>query len=309
MIITVTLNPAMDRTIIVPGFLVGSVNVVETTRTDVGGKGINVSKVIRKLGGESIALGIAGGQNGCEIKKHLNTEEIKHHFVQDKVETRVNIKIIDSLNETYTDINQQGGPYCPDSYDKVGEKLFALVKEEDTVIISGSLPYGADEDIYNKWIRKCKEKGAKVFIDVNGTLLKRVIKEKPYFIKPNNHELEVMSGNKLESMMDYITVSKHIIKDGVKKVVISLGEKGALYVTQDKILYGQGLRVKVNSTVGAGDSMVAAFSFGEEKGLSEEETFRLAIATSAASVMCKGTTAPDYTDIKKLMDMVTYERL
>lgn len=309
MIITVTLNPAMDKTVIIPGFLMGSVNTIETKRLDVGGKGINVSKVIKKLGGESLALGIVGGNSRYEIENYLNVEEVKHDFVHDKVETRVNIKVIDPINETYTDMNEQGGPYDYTSYEKVEEKLFSIVKEGDIVVISGSIPYGGDEQIYSRWIRECKKKGVKTFLDVNGNLLKMAIKEQPYLIKPNNHELEVMSGKKLENISDYINVSKELIKTGVKKVVISLGEKGALYVTEDKILYGQGIKVKVSSTVGAGDSMVAALSFGEEKGLSEEETFQLALATSAASVTCNGTIAPEYKDIYKLLHKVTYERM
>ncbi len=309
MIITVTLNPAMDKTIIIPEFKMGNVNRVETKRTDVGGKGINVSKAIKKLGGESIALGIVGGNSGYDIINYLNIEEIKHDFIHDKVETRVNIKVVDPINGTYTDMNEQGGPYDKTSYEKVEEKLFSLAKEGDIVVISGSLPYGGDEHVYSKWIRECKKKGVKTFLDVNGELLKIAIKEQPYFIKPNNHELQVMCGKKLENITDYINVSKELIKSGVKKIVVSLGEKGALYVTEGKILYGHGIKVKVNSTVGAGDSMVAAFSLAEEKGLSEEETFQLAIATSAASVMCNGTTAPDYKDIHNLLGEVTYERM
>jgi 1-phosphofructokinase len=307
MIITVTLNPAMDKTVIIPGFLVGSVNSIETKRMDVGGKGINVSKVIKKLGGESVALGIVGGNSGYDIKNYLNKEEIKHDFVHDKVETRVNIKVIDPINDTYTDMNEQGGPYHSTSYETVEEKLYSIVKEWDIVIFSGSLPFGADEKIYSKWISYCNKKGAKTFLDVNGNLLRKALNEQPYFIKPNNHELEVMSGRKLFSITDYISVSKDILKSGVKKVVISLGEKGALYVSKDIILYGQGIKVNVSSTVGAGDSMVAAFAFGEEKKLSEEETFKLAIATSAASVMTEGTKAPEYDDMLKLLEKVTYK--
>lgn len=307
MIITVTLNPAMDKTVIIPRFQVGNVNSIESKRMDVGGKGINVSKVIKKLGGESIALGIVGGNSGDEIKNYLDNEGIKHDFIHDKVETRVNIKVVDPINETYTDINEQGGPYHNISYEMVEEKLHSIAKEGDIVILSGSLPLDADEKVYSKWIGYCNKKGIKTFLDVNGNLLKRVMNDQPYLIKPNNKELEVMCGRQLENIEDYINVARDIIKSGVTKIVISLGEKGALYITKNKVLHGQGLKVNVNSTVGAGDSMVAAFALGEEKKLSEEETFKLAIATSAASVMAEGTKAPEYHDILKLLDKVTYK--
>lgn len=305
MIITVTLNPAMDKTVIIPRFQVGNVNSIEKKRMDVGGKGINVSKVIKKLGGESIALGIVGGNSGYEIKNYLDNEGIKQDFVHDKAETRVNIKVVDTINETYTDINDQGGPYHSTSYEMVEEKLCSIVKEGDIVILSGSLPLGADEKIYSKWIGYCNNKGVKTFVDVNGNLLKKAIDNQPYLIKPNNHELEVLYGTQLENITDYINVARGIVKTGVKKIVISLGENGALYITKDKVFHGQGLKVNVKSTVGAGDSMVAAFAYGEEKKLSDEETFKLAIATSAASVMTEGTKAPEFHDIIELLDKVT----
>ena len=189
MIYTVTLNPALDKTVEIPSLTVDSVNRITTMRTDPGGKGINVSKVIDKLGKKSIATGILGGDTGNAIQSALQAMGLETSFRFVKGETRTNLKVIDPVNHTNTDINEPGVTVSEEILNGVLQDLLTKVKTEDLVVISGSLPKGSPKDTYYTWVKACKEAGAKVILDADGDLLAAGIKASPYLIKPNNHEL------------------------------------------------------------------------------------------------------------------------
>jgi len=301
MIYTLTLNPALDKTIEIPNFTLDTVNRVTTLRLDAGGKGINVSKVIKKMGGESVALGILGGNSGKSIKNMLDLEGIKSDFYFTEKETRTNLKIVDKANNTFTDINESGElieNLCIDNY--LYNKLSKLQKN-DIIVIAGSLPKGADQDTYKTFIIKCKEKGIKVFFDADGDALKNGIQACPYLIKPNIDELSRIFGTPLKSIKEIKSAADSLISKGINFVAVSMGGDGALFVTEKATIFAEAIPVEVKSTVGAGDSMVAALALSEEKGLSITDTARLAVATSAANVMCEGTQAADMKKIEELL--------
>lgn len=306
MIYTITLNPALDKTAQIDSFTVGSVNRISTMRTDPGGKGINVSKVIASLEGQSCALGILGGRIGSIIKTSLDCQNIKTDFIFVEDETRVNLKIIDSVAGTNTDINEPGNSVSQDVLDQVLKKLLEHITPGDIVVFAGSVPNGAPKDIYRVWIESCKKKGAKTIVDADGELLYEAIKSKPYLIKPNIFELERIMCRRFISTHEIAEAGKQLVKDGIEKVVISLGENGALFITKDKAIHGFGLEVKVISTVGAGDSMVASLALSEEAELPLEQAVKNAIATSAANVMCSGTQAAGMQEILNLIEKVEY---
>ena len=310
MIYTVTLNPALDKTVEIPSFAADSVNRITTMRTDPGGKGINVSKVISKLGGQSIATGILGGDTGLAIQSALKTMGLKTSFRFTEGETRTNLKGIDPVNHTNTDINEPGVTVSEEILNGLLAQLTAGLEKGDIVVLSGSLPKGSPRDTYYTWTGACKKAGAKVILDADGELLEAGLKASPYLIKPNNHELSQLLGETLATPEELNKAARRLMEEhGIAKVVVSMGGKGALYVTQDETIYAEGLKVPVGSTVGAGDSVVAALAVAEESGMGLEETVRLSTATGGANVMCSGTQAAEYEVIQELLPKVVFQKI
>ena len=178
------------------------------------------------------------------------------------------------------------------------------MKEGDIFVLSGSIPKGLNSDIYRDMILQCNEKGIKTLLDADGDSFRYGIEAKPYLIKPNIDELCRYTGKDLKTQDEIISVAKEFIKSGIKEVVVSLGADGALFVTENKCYKADALKVPVQSTVGAGDSMVAALAHGLDCGADEIERLKLATAMGAASVMCSGTQAPEQETVKKLYENV-----
>ena len=230
------------------------------------------------------------------------------HFVEG--ETRTNMKIIDPDNHTNTDINEPGVTVSEEILEKLLEELLAKVTKEDIVVISGSMPKGSPKDTYYTWTKAFREKGAKVILDADGDLLKAGLKASPYLIKPNNHDLGALTGRALETPEEIAETAAELMKEyGIGKVVVSMGGDGAVYVTKDKTIYAEGLKVPVGSTVGAGDSVVAALAVSEEEGKTLEETVRLSTAVGAANVMCSGTQAAEYEVVETLLPKVVFRTI
>lgn len=309
MIYTVTLNPALDKTVEIDRFAVDTVNRITKLRTDPGGKGINVSKVVAKLGGTSKALGILGGNTGRAIAEGLERLGLNCSFLYAEGETRTNLKIIDPVNHTNTDINEPGVQVNENILNSLLHHLTWMIKPGDIVVLSGSLPAGAPHDTYRTWVACCKDAGAKVFLDADGALLADGLKAVPYLVKPNNDELSRLMGRELTTTEELADAARGLLASGVEKVIVSMGGRGALYVTRDAVLYAEGLKVPVGSTVGAGDSVVAALAVAEDKGMTLEEAVRLSTATGAANVMCSGTQAAEYSVIEELMPKVVFHKL
>ena len=309
MIYTVTLNPALDKTVEIPDMALDTVNRITKMRTDPGGKGINVSKVIAKLGGESRAVGILGGESGKMLEKLLEGEPFttQFHFVEGQ--TRTNLKIIDREGHTNTDINEPGLTVTAADLDALLGELLHQIQPGDIVVLAGSLPKGAPQDTYRTWTTACRKAGARVFLDADGVLLAEGLKAAPYLVKPNDDELSRLAGRKLETIEALTAEGEKLLEQGVERVVISLGGRGALYLRKGSTIYAEGLKVPVGSTVGAGDSVVAALAFAEAQGLSEEEAVRLSTATGAANVMCSGTQAAERAVIEELLPNVRFSHL
>lgn len=309
MIYTVTLNPALDKTVEIPGMALDTVNRITEMRTDPGGKGINVSKVIAKLGGESCAVGILGGGSGKMLEKLLENENFTARFRFVEGQTRTNLKIIDREGHTNTDINEPGLTVTAAELDALLRELLAELRPGDIVVLAGSLPKGAPQDTYRTWSAACKKAGARVFLDADGALLAEGIKAAPHLIKPNDGELSRLAGKKLETLEELTAEGRKLLERGIERVVISLGGRGALYLRKGRTIYAEGLRVPVGSTVGAGDSVVAALAYAEAQGLSEEEAVRLSTAAGAANVMCSGTQAAEREAVEALLPKVRFTRL
>lgn len=304
MVITVTLNPAMDKTITVQDFELGKVNRVSKVRYDIGGKGINVSKVLKRFEIPSACTGFIGGGWKDTFEKELRNMGIDNYFVELKEDTRTNIKVVDDKNKIYTDINEPGPRITEKELNDFINKFKDICNENDVVVLSGGVCPNIPKNIYGTLTKIAKERGAFVILDAEGELLSEGIKEKPDIIKPNKHEFELLLNKKLDSEDDIVYEAKKLINNGLKKVLISLGEKGAILVSNEMVLYGEGLKVPVKSTVGAGDSMVAALIYSMINNFDNEETIKFAVATGAASVSLEGTQACDLNQVKSLIEKV-----
>jgi len=305
MIITLTLNPAIDKTAEINEFTVNKVNRVSSIRLDAGGKGINVSKVINTLGGSSIAMGIIAGNNGNFIKNYLDEKGIRNDFVIEKGETRVNLKVVDNINHTHTDINENftvSESALNKVKDKIIENLSKSKDENNIVVLSGSIPQGLSKSCYREIIESLKETNSKVILDAEGELFINGIEASPYLVKPNIDELKATFNKEINSSEDIVNVSREcIISKGVTYVTVSMGGEGSLFVSKDKAFVVKGFKVKVRSTVGAGDSMVAALAFAIENNYTIEKAAALASAASTATVMTEGSQPGKIEDINEFL--------
>lgn len=309
MIYTVTLNPAIDKTVVIENFRTGAVNRVTSVREDAGGKGINVSKCLKNLGAVSVAAVILAGSAGDRLEGMFREAGIQVLQVRAEGQSRTNLKIIDPVKKENTDINEPGPVVSPALLENLKQTLGAQLQPGDVVVLSGSLPAGADTGLYAGWIAYFRSLGACVFLDADGEPMKKGLAALPYLIKPNDHELAALMGKTALTRQQMLEKAKSLLGVGIEEIVISLGGDGALFVSREGCCQAAGLRVAVRSTVGAGDSMVAAMAYGKEKNLSREQTIRLAVAMGAASVMQDGSQPPEANLVWKLAKQVTVKKL
>ena len=300
MIYTLTLNPAMDKTVVIDNFAPGGVNRIQSLRVDVGGKGINVSKCLKSLGCDSVAAAFWGGAAGQRGIDFLKENGIGSLAVRVPEDTRTNLKIIDPVRCENTDINEPGPAITRQNMEELVHKLDERIQPGDILILSGSIPRGCPNTVYRDLTARYQEKGARVYLDADRENFRQGITAAPALIKPNMEELNRHLGRTLEDIPQIAAAATELLEQGIGEVVVSLGPDGALLVKKGLCLKADGLKVPVRSTVGAGDSMVAALACGAERGLTDGQRLKLAIAISAASVMCSGSQAPELETIERL---------
>ena len=309
MIYTVTLNPAIDKTVVIENFTAGSVNRVGSVREDAGGKGINVSKCLKNLGETSVAAMILAGQTGDRLKRMLQELEIPVLQIKAEGQSRTNLKIIDPAKKENTDINEPGPVVSKELLEQLKETLGQRIQPGDIVILSGSLPAGVDRGLYGAWTTYFRKLGACVYLDADGEPMQKGMAAVPYMIKPNNDELAALLGKPALTKEEMLAEGKRLLETGIAEIIISLGGDGALFVSKDGCYHAEGLAVPVKSTVGAGDSVVAAAAFGQVRNLSREERIRLCVAIGAASVMQSGTQPPEADLVWELAKQVVIKKV
>ena len=309
MIYTVTLNPAIDKTVVIENLNTGSVNRVKSIREDPGGKGINVSKCLQNLGAESVAAMILAGDTGRRLETMMESLRIPVLSVWAAGESRTNLKIIDPVKKENTDINEPGPVVSGELLERMKLAIGSRVRAGDIVILSGSLPAGVDRGLYGAWTAYFRSLGVCVYLDADGESMHKGIGAIPYMIKPNDAELAALLGKPTLTLEEMIREGKRLRDTGIEEIVISLGGDGALFVSKDGVFKAEGLPVEVKSTVGAGDSMVAAMAYGQAKNLSREEKLKLAIAMGAGSVMQSGTQSPEAALVWELAQQVKLRKL
>lgn len=286
MIYTVTFNPAIDYVLGVDELKIGEVNRSAYEEVYFGGKGINVSTVLKNLEVESIALGFVAGFTGDAIEKGLREAGVSNDFIRlaDGM-TRINVKI---KSNKETEINGQGPVITPEALDELFDKI-DQIKQEDVLVLAGSIPSTMPDDIYEKMLAKIKEKNLKVVVDATKDLLMNVLKYHPFLIKPNKHELGEMFGLSLNSDEDVIHFAKELQKKGAQNVLVSMGGEGSILIDESGKFYKMPApKGTVVSSVGAGDSMVAGFMAGYLKWNDYEKALQLGTAAGSATAFSKG---------------------
>jgi 1-phosphofructokinase len=304
MIATVTLNPALDKTMAIRGFAIGGTNRASIEQIDAGGKGINVAKAATQLGCPAMALGFLAGANGRWIADALQTMGIPCDFEWVPGETRVNLKIKDPLTGTETEINEPGFQVGADNLESLKRKIEARAGQCPVMVFSGSLPPGVPPEIYAEFIRIARNRGARTILDTAGAALKYGIAAGPDLIKPNRAEAEEVLETRLDGEAALVGAAHRFLEMGARVVVLSLGADGALAVSQSERWRASSAPVTAASSIGAGDAMVAALAVAMTRGLGLEDALRLATAAGAASVATNGS-ATDLGSIEDYAKAVT----
>ena len=304
MIYTVTLNPSIDYVIKLEHLNTGHVNRVNSENVYPGGKGINVSRILKTLGNDNVATGFVSGFTGDFIRNSLCELDVKSDFIQlDNGFTRINVKI---KSDEETEING-GGPHISDEKLKELFDKLSKLNENDILILAGSIPSTLSEDLYEKIMNHVKKNKVKVVVDATKNLLLNVLKYNPFLIKPNNHELEEMFNVKLNNMDDIMTYAKKLQEMGARNVLISMGKDGAILVTENnEVFISNVAKGKVVNSVGAGDSMVAGFISGYLNSNSYEDALKLGSASGSATAFSSDLATKEFID--KLIKEINIER-
>lgn len=282
MILTVSCNPAIDKTYNTSNVMIGQVNRMRDLVSIPGGKAVNVTKVLRQFDAHVTATGFIGGYTGEFIEERLRDMGVNTSFTTIRGLTRSNMNIIGD-DGYVTEILEPGPKILSFEREDFMDRFRELVKISEYVVLSGSLTEGLSEDFYAKLIKICNESGSKAFLDASGEPLKRGIEAVPYCIKPNRRELEYAVGKKLTTEAEIIQAAYEYVKNGISKVVVSMGDKGLLQITKTKVIKAVPPHIKKVNTVGCGDCVVAAMILGMIQGLDDEDIMKFAAGVSAAN--------------------------
>ena len=292
MIYTLTLNPALDYDMYLENELEAeNLNLAKEVNYRAGGKGINVSKVLKNLGIESTAIGYVAGFVGDFIVKDLQKDGIKSEFVELDGITRINVKV--NGNDKETELTGVSPKITDEKLQELVKKM-ADLKDGDILVLSGSIPSSISNKIYKELSENVKA-NVEIVLDTRGNLLQDNIHNN-LFVKPNIHELRDMFGEKLETKQEIVEKCKYFLDRGVKNVILSRGGDGALLVNKEFVLEASVPEGKLINSIGAGDSMVAGFVAGFVKGMSTEDAFKLAVASGSATAYSYGMAEKDLVD-------------
>ena len=308
MITTICLNPSFDKAVKLESLKLGGVNRCWELREDMGGKGINVAVVAKRLGLDVQCIGTMGKNGADRLSYMMGQENLKHHFLQIPGRVRTNLKLVIKDEKGITELNEAGDEISPECL----KEFFQLAREKtmdsDMVVLTGSLPPGCPEGTYRDLIKSLD--GKKCILDTEGKELELASKAAhPFLIKPNIHEMERTLGLELRTMRSIRDAALLFIRLGVEHAVVTMGSMGAMYVDKERTLYAPALRVATRSHVGAGDAMLGGMLLGYEKEREMSRAFRYGVAAGAASVMTEGTQLIRPEDFYALLDQVRVQEV
>ncbi len=308
MITTICMNPCFDKTVEVNNLQIGQVNRIHDSRVDLGGNGINVAVAAKRLGLEVQCLGIMGEDSAAELTDLMEKEQLRHSFQKIPGHVRTNMKIISRTGQGVTELNEPGPTVNEQILSDFSDMIREKTKDSGIVVLTGSLPPGCPEGTYRDMLKILE--GKKCILDSQGKELELAAKgAKPFLIKPNLKEMEATLGIELRTMRTIRDAALLFIRLGVRHAVVSMGEMGAMYVSDDKTLFAPALRVDIKSTVGAGDAMIGGMLLGYEKEKDMARAFRYGIAAGAACVTTAGTQLNVTEDFERLVNMVKVQEV
>jgi len=308
-IATITLNPAIDKSVAIPNFTAGEVNRVNWEQSDPGGKGVNVASFLADLGFNTSVTGFIGIENASIFEKLFHQKNMADSFVRIPGKTRVNVKIIDELQKTITDINYPGPAPTEQDITDLKKKIHNLVFDHDWFVLSGSLPNGVPTEFYSAVLKYLKAAGKYVVLDTSGDALRDALGEAPYAIKPNIAELEELLGRSLTSEQEVVEAAKSLVNQGIEYVIVSMGKQGALFVSGTESVIAVPPPIDVKSTVGAGDAMVAGFIAAKIRGFSLENCARLSTATAMGALTQLGPKLAETQVLESYMQQISVRKI
>lgn len=309
-IATVTLNPAIDETVEAQNFHAGRVNRVTAVQCDAGGKGVNAAAFLAQYGYRVTVTGLLGRANPVPFETLFAERRIEDRFIRVPGRTRMNVKLVDRIRELVTEINYTGIEAGTESVADVVAQVTALAGEGvGWFVLAGSLPRGVQTDFYLEMIELLRAKGCKVVLDTSGIPLDRALKARPHVIKPNIDELQEIIGTPLDSHEEIVAAARGLADGGIELAVVSMQERGALFVTQERAVLAVPPKARVVSTVGAGDAIVAGVTHGTLTGLDLAEIARLSTAFALGALGQLGPNLPPREDIDAFAEMVEVSEL
>lgn len=293
MILTVTLNPAIDRTVWVDRLVPGDLHRIKACRSDVAGKGINVSRALRGWGAGSEVIAVLGGRVGEWIRESLAAEGLWGHFIPVAGESRINTKVVDASGEL-TELNEAGPSLTGSEMDAVAKAIAARAHDASWLVLSGSLPGGVEPGTYRTLIEAARgqQKELQVALDTSGKALALGLEARPDIIKPNREEMQTLLGRSLGRPGDYVAAVREVRARGIHRVVLSLGAEGALFGGPEGTIWGRSAPIAVKSPTGCGDTLLAATLYGLTQGWAWDRCARFAVAAATAAAMLEGTVFP-----------------
>ncbi|MGH3052474.1 MAG: 1-phosphofructokinase family hexose kinase [Gaiellaceae bacterium] len=312
MIVTVTLNAAVDRTLSVPSFQIGQRHRASVGFTSAGGKGINIARALKRLGAPVVASGLAGGRTGTLIVEELTAEGILNDFVRIREESRTSTAVLDPTSNAYTEINEWGPDVQEDELEILRDKLAYLCQGAEFLVLAGSLPRGVEPGFYGELIREANRRGVATILDAEGEALRLGLEAEPHLVSPNMREAEGLVGHEFSDSEDLAGGLDEIAELGARNVLITLETGCYALLREDR----EDIRIRADapvveavSRVGAGDTLLAGFVASRLTGRPFEEAVRAGVGAGAASVLEAGPGRFDPREAGRLASLVTVERL
>lgn len=309
MIYTVTLNPAVDRELTTPQIAFNTVLRATRWQVDLGGKGFNVSRMLRALGSDSVALAFAGGRSGELLHDGLRELGIGVDFVWVAGETRTNVSIVTEAHDRYVKVNEAGPTVDEEAQAALLQRVRALAREGDWWVLAGSLPPGVAPAYYAQLISVVQEAGGRAILDSSGAALRAGCAAKPAVIKPNDVELAQLTGMPAGTLEETVAAARALVQMGPKRAIISRGKEGALVVDEGQSWLLRAPRIEERNPIGAGDSLVGGVVFALAQGQSLCEAARWGVACGAATASLSGTRVGDEALVRRLLAEVEVRRL
>lgn len=307
MITTVCMNPSFDKTASVDTLATGGLNRLRDVRVDVGGKGVNVAVVLKRLGVPVSCVGCLGERGRESFLQMIRQEGVPFDYLPMPGEVRTNLKLLDNSTRAITEFNEPGISMDSAQLEDFLTLLREKAGESEYVVLSGRLPEGCAEATYQRCLKTLE--GKKCVLDCAGETLLHGVKERPFLIKPNLPEIEGIMKKELRTLRGLRDAALFLIEYGAQNVIISMGKYGAMLVSRTDTFFAPALMVEARSTVGAGDAMIGGVLAGLSRGESLAESFRWGVAAGAASVMTDGTQLLRRPDFEAHLPKVTVQEV